>query len=364
MKNKLNNLFDKNKIKEAISNVAEEVGKLSDEAKNALTNEKINEITTEMNKYISKAGVVAKDAIKDVSNKTGVVSSELVEKTKQTYDVAQKKVIETLDQNGDGKVEIEDIIILGLKTPGVRVDRDNFLRTELNKYCTKDVIEDAVLYNPAHAKIDKKLIDKIADDVIQYERVCVSGISAVLGSTGAVSSVVTVPTDIAQYYGYMLRAIQKLLYLYGFPKIDVEEKGQMFDHETINTMILCLGVMYGVSGARGALVSMATALGKGVKKKLMAASLTKGTLYPIIKAIASWFNVKLTKEVFSSFFEKSLPVVGGVIGGGLTYLSFKPCCDKLKDVLEDTILSNPDSEINEQIVDIIDIEAEIIESAE
>lgn len=34
--------------------------------------------------------------------------------------------------------------------------------------------------------------------------------------------------------------------------------------------------------------------------------------------------------------------MGGVIGGGITYVSFKPCCDKLKSALQDTLLSNPD----------------------
>lgn len=31
-----------------------------------------------------------------------------------------------------------------------------------------------------------------------------------------------------------------------------------------------------------------------------------------------------------------------MIGGGVTFLTFKPCCDKLKASLRDTILSNPD----------------------
>ena len=41
------------------------------------------------------------------------------------------------------------------------------------------------------------------------------------------------------------------------------------------------------------------------------------------------------------FFD-SIPVVGGLIGGGLTFLSFKPCCLKLKEALTDTMLSNPE----------------------
>ena len=45
--------------------------------------------------------------------------------------------------------------------------------------------------------------------------------------------------------------------------------------------------------------------------------------------------------VFAGFFKKAIPVVDGLIGGGITYLSFKPCCDKLKESLQDTLLSNP-----------------------
>ena len=48
----------------------------------------------------------------------------------------------------------------------------------------------------------------------------------------------------------------------------------------------------------------------------------------------------MTKEVFSGFFKKAIPVVGGVVGGGITYVSFKPCCDRLRNSLKDTKLSN------------------------
>lgn len=78
--------------------------------------------------------------------------------------------------------------------------------------------------------------------------------------------VATIPTDIAQYYGYMLRATQKLLYLYGFPEIDTAEKGEILDSETMNILIICMGVMYGTAGASTALKGMAKALAVGVEK--------------------------------------------------------------------------------------------------
>ena len=95
----------------------------------------------------------------------------------------------------------------------------------------------------------------------------------------------TIPADIVQYYGYMLRAAQKLLYLYGFPQIDITEKGKKFDTETLNILILCLGTMYGVAGANNALKTLAKALGTGVQKQLMKKALTKGTIYPIVKSV-------------------------------------------------------------------------------
>ena len=69
----------------------------------------------------------------------------------------------------------------------------------------------------------------------------------------------------------------------------------------------------------------------------------------------------MTKEVFAGFFKKAIPVVGGVLGGGLTYASFKPCCDKLRVVLQDTMLSNPDYKVDLRDEEIIEISIEEIE---
>lgn len=265
----------------------------------------------------------------------------VAEKTKELTAKSQQAIWGAIDQNGNGEVEIEDVIIMGLKVPGVRIDRTQFLQKEFQSKLPKEVVDDAIAFNPLHAKIPTELIDKIADEVIKYERNCVSGISAALGVPGGFAMAATIPADIAQYYGYMLRATQKLMYLYGFPAIDVEEKGPTFDSETMNTLIICLGVMYGTAGANNALKAMAKALATGVEKQLLRKALTKGTIYPIVRNVAKWFGVKMTKQVFAGFFKKAIPVVGGVIGGGITFATFKPCCEKLKVTLQNTMLSNP-----------------------
>ena len=298
-----------------------------------------------------------KEALSTVAGKIGEASTSVAKKTTETVVKTKEAVFQALDQDGDGVVGIEDVIIMGLKTPGIRIQREQFLRKELFKRFPENVIEDAVKFNPLHANIPQEDIEKIVDEVIKYERICVSGISAALGTPGGATMVATIPADIAQYYGYMLRAVQKMLYLYGFPEIEVGEKGQSIDTETMNTLIVCMGVMYGVAGASNALKAMAKALGTGVEKQLLRKALTKGTIYPIVKSVSKWFGVKMTKEVFAGFFKKAIPVVGGVIGGGLTFASFKPCCDRLRQVLKDTMLSNPNYRAEEEVDNIIDVEA-------
>lgn len=341
------------KIGNSISNIAGEIGKAAANTSQKITNN------------ISK---IDKDKIEEVKVNVTDNAQKLVEKAsskvKEGANKSTEVVNKIMDVNGDGQVDIEDVIIMGLKVPGICIKRDEFLRSEFMKDYPQEVINDAITFNPAHAGITTNEIEKYADEVIKYERNCVSGISAALSMPGGFAMAATIPADIAQYYGYMLRATQKLLYLYGFPEIDVTEKGKKFDTETLNILTLCLGVMYGVAGANNALKAVAKALGSGVQKQLMKKALTKGTIYPIVKSTAKWFGVKMTKEVFTGFFKHAIPVVGGVIGGGLTYMSFKPCCDKLKVSLQDTLLSNPDHEVTSE-ENAFDVEAEeIVEYSE
>lgn len=289
-----------------------------------------------------------------IKNKlTGAVKSAesaatgLVSKTKDAVTKTQATIVNAVDANGNGEIDVEDIIIWGIRTPGVGVDRAEFLKKEFMKNYPQQVVEDAIANNPAHAGIPRGDIDKIADEVIKFERNCVSGISAALGMPGGFAMAATIPADIAQYYGYMLRAAQKLMYLYGFPQLETGSETQQMDSETMNILIICLGAMYGVQGASAAIKTMARMFGEGVEKKLLKTALTKGTIYPIVKNVARWFNVNMTKQMFAGFFKKAIPVVGGVIGGGITYATFKPCCDRLKESLRDTMLSNPEHEADD-----------------
>lgn len=301
-----------------------------------------------------------KEKLQDVANGVQRAAANVAEKTKAAATKAQATVVGAVDANGNGQIDIEDFIIYGLKLPWVHVNREKFLKKELASKYPSEVIDEVIAKNPASAGIPREEVDKIADEVIKFERNCVTGISAVLGVPGGPAMAATIPTDIVQYYGYMLRAMQKLMYLYGFPQIQVTEGEQLLDSGTMNLLILCFGVMYGVVGTSNALKKVAHALGIGVEKKLLKTALTKGKIFPMVKSAAAWFNMNITKKVFAGFFKDAIPFIGGAIGGGITYLSFKPCCDRLKESLRDTLLSNPQQRDSAQ-ESVIDTEYEIKE---
>ena len=76
-----------------------------------------------------------------------------------------------------GKVNFEVVLKEASSLPGIRIDRDDFLRKQLQKYCDDNVVQSAIETSPHNAGISLKLIEKIAKDCITYETNKVSAIS-------------------------------------------------------------------------------------------------------------------------------------------------------------------------------------------
>ena len=256
-------------------------------------------------------------------------------------------------------IKAEDIIQQAMKLPIVNVNRKKFLHKELIRYYTEDVVNIAIKKNPAYAGIEKERINEISKQVINYETDKVSAISFVAGMPGGFAMVATVPTDIAQYFAYMIRVMQKLAYLYGFEDFELNEES--ISDDTMNQIMVFLGVMFGVQGANAGVKKIAEAAAKKVSKSLAQKALTKGTVYPIVKKIAQSVGIKMTKQIFAESVSKVVPVIGGVVTGGLSYATFKPCAKKLKNSFKDLYLCDPQyyKKLREQ--NIIDIDAQIFD---
>ena len=164
------------------------------------------------------------------------------------------------------KIEFEDVLVESAKLPMVKIDCESFLRKELQNRYTQEVVEMTIQYNPSYAGICAEDINKIAKSCIGAETTKVTALSAAAGLLGEFAMIGTVPADLAQYFGHILRILQKLIYLYGWNDLNLDSKE--LNEETKNLLILFVGVMFGVNGAVSAVNKLATQVAKQVAKKL------------------------------------------------------------------------------------------------
>lgn len=236
--------------------------------------------------------------------------------------------------------KFSQVLDAAARMPGVRIDRAGYLRTALRRYCTNEQIEKAIAESPAAAGVPIGVIKEVANTSISFETSKVTGISTVAGIPGGLAMVGTVPADMAQYFGHVLRVAQKLAYIYSWPSLFADD-GEEIDEATEGMLTLFVGVMFGVQLAQAG-VSKASAMIAGqVLKKLPQRALTQGVLYPVVKKVATQLGVTMTKQVFASGVAKFVPVVGAVLSGGLTLATFLPMAKRLQKHLATLELTKP-----------------------
>jgi hypothetical protein len=226
------------------------------------------------------------------------------------------------------------------KLPGVRIARDGYLRSALARYCSEDEIRRAIDESPAAAGIPLDVLDRVANESIKYETAKVSAISAAAGVPGLVFLPATVPADLAQYFGHLLRIAQKLAYLYSWPDLFADD-GDEVDDATKGVLTLFVGVMFGTQSANAAVGKVAGMLSEQVVKKLPQQALTKGVIYPVVKRVAGYVGAEMTKQTFARAVSKAIPLIGAVVSGGLTLATFYPMAKRLKNHLSGLELTKP-----------------------
>ena len=256
-------------------------------------------------------------------------------------------------------IDIVELLQKAAKLPGVAINREEFLKKELDNYCTDEVISLAIKKNPAFADISRETINKIADEVIKSETTKVTSVSAAAGLPGGFAMAATMPADLVQYFGFLLRVMQKLAYLYGFERFDLSE--EEISPETNSDFIIFLGVMFGVKGANAAVKKVGIVLAHKISKSVTTKAIEKGVLYPVVRKIAQQIGLKLAKQTLTKGLAKTVPILGAGVNGFLTYSSFKPCALRLQKSFKELPLSNPDfyKEKREFEADIVDADYNI-----
>lgn len=228
-------------------------------------------------------------------------------------------------------LDLTNVISTAIQVPGVKVSRDAFLREQF-KDLSKERIDLIVEKGPVEAGCTREELKRKANKIIKERTAISTGASFAAGIPGGLAMAATIPADMLQFYGVALRMAQELVYLYG--EVDIWCDGTPDPDRVTNQLVLYCGVMLGATGAAQTVRVMSSALAKQALKKLPQKALTKTFYYPVVKSILRFFGISVTKNTFAKGVSKIIPVIGGVVSGGITLASMLPMGNRLLNTLD------------------------------
>ena len=253
--------------------------------------------------------------------------------------------MEEKDNDLAKQMMLEEIITKSIQIPGVKVNRKQFLAEQFASRA--DNLEEILDKGPIEAGIKREDIILISKKLILARTSQSSIASFVAGIPGGFAMAATIPADVLQFFGMALRLAQELSYLYGAQDLWVD--GKVDDEKVKKQLILYCGVMFGVSGAVSGVRVLSTQLSKTALKKIPQKALTKTFWYPILKKIANFIGINLTKKTFAQGVSKAVPIIGGFISGGINFASMMPMANRLNDTLDKATFDYSDEEFNKDI---------------
>ena len=186
------------------------------------------------------------------------------------------------------------------------------------------------------------MLDEIAASSIGFETRKSTALSFAAGLPGGFAMLGSVPADITQFYIHAFRVMQKIAYVYGWQSFlkDMND----IDDETLAKLAAFLGVMMGIGGASSSVTSFAAQVARpAIQKKITNAALTKTVWYGPMKSTLRMVGVNVTKQSFAKGVTKVVPVAGGVISGGLTFVTLDSQSKRLMKHLREIPPPNVDA---------------------
>lgn len=214
------------------------------------------------------------------------------------------------------------------KLPVVRVDREAFLRKHFGDSPHLDV----VLSDGPQAVYSTESLRQKADSIIKSSAAKTSMASFATGLPGNPAVMVAAGgADVAQYFGFAINLAQQIAFLFGEDEL-FNGGGELPEAAQIR-VIAYLGAMFGAAGAAALVSQTSKRAGANLGRKVAAQALTKTTWYPLVKKVGAMVGKQVTKKTVEKTVTKAVPIVGGVISGGLTYVTFRPMGNRLADAL-------------------------------
>jgi hypothetical protein len=226
------------------------------------------------------------------------------------------------------------------QVPIVRVDREAFLR----KHFADSPHLEIVLERGPHAVYSTESLRTKAGSIIKSSATRTSAASFATGLPGnPVVMVAAGGADVAQYFGFAINLGQQIAYLFGEDELFVDGGG--LSEAAQIRVIAYLGAMFGAAGAAGLVSQTSRVMGQNLGNKVAAQALTKTAWYPLVKKVGALVGRQVTKKTVEKTITKAVPVVGGIVSGGLTYVTFRPMGHRLADAFVANLNGEFDDEL-------------------
>lgn len=242
------------------------------------------------------------------------------------------------------------------KLPVVRVDREAFLR----KHFAKSPYLDVILESGPQAVYSTESLRTKASSMIKTSAAKTSAASFASGLPGNPAVMVAAGgADVAQYFGFAINLAQQIAYLFGEDEL-FDGGGELSEAAQIR-VIAYLGAMFGAAGAAALVSQTSKAAGANLGKKVAAKALTQTAWYPLVKKVGALVGQQVTKKTVEKTITKAVPVVGGILSGGVTYVTFRPMGHRLADVLVANLNGDFDDELELNAEFAASLDADVID---
>ena len=222
----------------------------------------------------------------------------------------------------------DNLLDASLSMPGATVIRSEFLKDVFHEY---DGYERVATERPVDV-FGVGIVNEEADKMIKSHLTKATAVSAAAGIPGGLAAIGTIAADLAQYYWHVIVLAQKLGYLYGWPSL-VNSEGRLTESSR-SILTIYIGVMLGGKTSEKAMAEVVQRIAVSAARKIPQTALLKTSLMPIIKSVAGWIGIQVSKQTVSKGISTIIPIIGGAISGGITYFTFRPMGRKLKAALQ------------------------------
>lgn len=260
-------------------------------------------------------------AVDSEHNKQDDLIGQVVDATRSAIDDAGNAYRETYREFTEKLPTFDEVLAQAIRLPGTSVNRASYLTEAMKKRYSPAVIRAAIDTTPATAGLTDRQIEKIAKKSLGRDGRRTTVLSFAAGIPGGVAGAVTIPADLVQFYGYLVRAIQKLSYLYGWRDL-IHVDAEQTDVATASALVIMLGVMAGVERANDTLARLGRLRASGADDARLRNALAARAMQEEVNVISAELTKRMARRLGGQVAGKAIPVVGGIVSGFVTGSGF------------------------------------------